>query len=84
MGLAAGPEKQVGRLVISNIGLMLSGALEAPVLDADTIVTENGRIVAVGKRADVDVGDARVVIDAHGCAVSPGLIDMQRRACSNQ
>jgi enamidase len=58
-----------------NIGLLLSGALEAPLLDADTIVAEGGRIVAVGKRADCDIGDARVVIDAHGCAVSPGLID---------
>jgi enamidase len=75
MALAAGPERQVGRLVVRNIGLMLSGALEAPVLDADTIVVEAGRIVAIGKRADVDAGDARVVIDAHGCAVAPGLID---------
>jgi len=53
MALAAGPEKQVGRLVVRNVGLMLSGALEAPVLDADTIVAEGGRILAVGKRADV-------------------------------
>src|ERR1700760_4402879 len=74
MALAAGPERQVGRLVIRNIGLMLSGALEAPVLDADTIVAEGGRIIAVGKQADIDT-DARVVIDAHGCAVAPGLID---------
>jgi enamidase len=75
MALAAGPERQVGRLVVRNVGLMLSGALEAPVLDADTLVAEGGRIVAIGKRADVDVGEAAVVIDAHGCAVAPGLID---------
>jgi enamidase len=75
MALAAGMDKQVGKLVVSNIGLLLSGALEAPILDADTIVAENGRITAVGRRADCDTGDARVVIDAHGCAVSPGLID---------
>ena len=75
MALAAGPEKQVGKLVIQNIGLMLSGALEDPILDADTIVAEDGRIVAVGRRADCDTGEARVTIDAHGCALSPGLID---------
>lgn len=75
MALAAGPEKQVGKLVVTNIGLLLSGALEAPILDADTIVAESGRIVAVGKRGDCDIGEARVTIDAHGCAVSPGLID---------
>jgi enamidase len=75
MAIAAGIEKQVGKLVVSNIGLLLSGALEAPILDADTIVAENGRITAVGRRADCDTKDARVAIDAHGCAVSPGLID---------
>jgi len=75
MALAAGPEKQVGKLVVTNIGLLLSGALEAPVLDADTIVAEAGRIVAVGKRLDCDTDGARVSIDAHGCAVAPGLID---------
>jgi enamidase len=75
MALAAGPEKQVGKLVVTNIGLLLSGALEAPILDADTIVAEGGRITAIGKRADCDIGDAWVTIDAHGCAVSPGLID---------
>ncbi len=75
MALTAGPERQTGKLVIGNIGLLLSGALEAPILDADTIVVEDGRIAAVGKRADCDIGDARVTIDAHGCAVSPGLID---------
>jgi enamidase len=75
MALAAGLEKQVGKLVVGNIGLLLSGALEAPILDADTIVAIGGHIVAIGKRADCDIGNARVVIDAHGCAVSPGLID---------
>jgi enamidase len=75
MGLAAGPETQHGRLVVRNIGLLLTGALEAPLLDADTIVAEGGKIVAVGRFADLDTGDARVTIDAHGCAVAPGLID---------
>ena len=42
---ATGPSK----LVIRNIGLMLSGALEKPILDADTIVAENGRITAIGR-----------------------------------
>jgi enamidase len=75
MALSAGPEKQSGKLVVTNIGLLLSGALEAPILDADTLVIEGGRISAIGKRADCDTGEARVTIDAHDCAVSPGLID---------
>jgi enamidase len=75
MALAAGPEKQVGKLVIRNVGLMLSGKLEAPILDADTVVAEDGRITAVGRAAECDTDAARVVIDAGSCALSPGLID---------
>ncbi len=75
MALGAGPETQQGRLLVRNIGLMLSGRLEEPILDADTLVAEAGRIVAVGRRADVDFGEAAVTIDAQGCAVCPGLID---------
>ncbi len=75
MAFAAGPEKQTGKLVVRNIGLLLTGKLEAPILDADTLVIEGGRITAVGKLADCDTGHATQIIDAHGCAVTPGLID---------
>ncbi len=75
MAIAAGPEKQLGKLVIRNIGLMLSGRLEEPILDADTIVAEGGRIAAVGREAACDTDGARVTVDARGCALSPGLID---------
>lgn len=75
MALAASPERQIGKLVIRNIGLLLSGKLEAPVLDADTIVAESGCITAVGRASDCDTANARVTIDAHGSALAPGLID---------
>ena len=63
------------KLVIRNIGLMLSGALENPILDADTLVAEDGRITAFGKEKDVDTEDAATTIDANGTALCPGLID---------
>ena len=63
------------KLVIKNIGLMLSGALEKPILDADTLVAEDGRITAFGKEKDVDTEDAATTIDANGTALCPGLID---------
>ena len=37
------------KLVIRNIGLLLSGAIEAPIRDADALVAENGRITAIGR-----------------------------------
>jgi enamidase len=64
-----------GRLVIRNIGLLLSGDLDRPILDADTIVADNGRISAVGRARNVDAGGASTTIDAKGTALAPGLID---------
>ena len=64
-----------GKLVVKNVGLMLSGALERPILDADTIVAVNGKITAVGKFKDLDTMNATTTIDAKGSPVAPGLID---------
>ncbi len=64
-----------GKLVIRNIGLMLSGALEQPILDADAIVAVDGRIVGVGRLKDLDTQGATTVVDANGAALAPGLID---------
>ena len=63
------------KLVVRNIGLMLSGDLESPVLDADTVVAENGRIAAVGREREVDTAGAGTVVDARGTTLCPGLID---------
>jgi enamidase len=70
---ADGPPK--GKLVIKNIGTLLSGELERPILDADTIVAVDGLIRAVGKAKDVDTEQADVTVDAKGTTVAPGLID---------
>ena len=63
------------KLVVRNVGLMLSGDLESPVLDADTVVAENGRIAAVGREKDLDTAGAGTVVDARGTTLCPGLID---------
>ena len=63
------------RLVIRNIGLLLSGDLERPILDADTVMAVDGKITAVGKKKDVDSYGATLVIDAKGTTLAPGLID---------
>jgi enamidase len=67
--------KAKSRLVIRNIGLLLSGDLQKPILDADTVVAVDGKITAVGKHKDVDTEGATLVIDAKGTTLGPGLID---------
>jgi enamidase len=63
------------KMVIRNIGLLLSGDLQRPILDADTVVCVGGKIAAVGKLRDLDVTGASMTIEARGCALAPGLID---------
>jgi enamidase len=64
-----------GKLVIRNIGLVLSGDIVQPVHDADTIVVVDGRITGYGWHGEVDTDAAEVIIDAKGTTVAPGLID---------
>ncbi len=63
------------KLVVGNIGMILTGDLASPRIDGDTIVAENGRITAVGRAGDFDLDGATTEIDAHGVTVCPGLID---------
>ncbi len=64
-----------GKVVIKNIGLLLSGDIDRPILDADTIVVHDGLITAVGREKDCDIAGATTTIDVHHTCVAPGLID---------
>jgi enamidase len=63
------------RLVIRNIGQILSGRIEEPLIDGDCVVCEGDRILAVGRAQDLDTAGATTVIDAKGVTLCPGLID---------
>ena len=67
--------ESAGKVVIRNIGLLLSGDIDQPILDADTIVSVDGIITAVGKEKDCDISHAKTVIDARKTCIAPGLID---------
>ena len=69
--VASGPT----RLVIRNIGLLLSGDIANPILDADTLLAVDGRIAAIGREKDIDPTGATTLIDANGTTLTPGLID---------
>ena len=80
-GYAAMTAEQAGKpttgtkLVIRNIGLLLTGDLQRPILDADAVVARDGHIVAIGKERELDCHGATNIIDANGTALVPGLID---------
>ncbi len=63
------------KLVIRNIGLILSGKLEQPLIDGDCILVEGNRITTIGRETEIDTDQADVVVDAQGTTLAPGLID---------
>ncbi|MEL6520088.1 MAG: amidohydrolase family protein [Pseudomonadota bacterium] len=63
------------KLVIRNIGLMLSGNIDSPIIEADCLIAIDGKISAFGKGVDLDTDGATTVVDAHGVTLAPGLID---------
>lgn len=58
-----------GRLLIRNIGVMLTGDLAQPLGQSDCLLIEDGLIAGFAE------APADKVIDAQGCAVGAGLID---------
>ncbi|NVN38062.1 amidohydrolase family protein [Komagataeibacter swingsii] len=75
MSLFSPAPSSARKTVIRNIGLLLSGMLEQPVLDADTIIVVDGKIKEIKKEKDCDTDNGNSIIDAMGVTVTPGLID---------
>lgn len=65
----------MSKLVIRNIGQILSGKLEVPIFDGDCLIAVDGKISAWGAEADLDCEGADTVVDAMGVTLAPGLID---------
>ena len=63
------------KLVIRNIGQILSGKMEDPILDGDCLIAIDGKISGWGRESDLDCEGATGEIDAHGVTLAPGLID---------
>ena len=63
------------KLVIKNIGMILSGKFEDPIYDGDCVVCVDGKISTWGYEKDLDTDDATTVVDGMGVTLAPGLID---------
>jgi len=62
----------MGRVLIKNIGTIVTGDLNKPKMDGDSILIENGVISKIGSEADIN---SDIIIDAKGMDIMPGLID---------
>ncbi|MBI4271560.1 MAG: amidohydrolase family protein [Candidatus Rokubacteria bacterium] len=62
-------------LGLVNVGALATGVLGAPRNDAESLLAEDGRIVALGAASATGAARADVVVDCRGTTVIPGLID---------
>jgi len=60
-------------IALTNLGKIVSGDLENPLAEGDTVIVENGKIKDVGRGLNVEGCD--VVYDCNGMVLTPGLID---------
>jgi enamidase len=65
----------MARLLIKNIGTLVSGDSFHPILEANALFIEGGVIQAIGKEKDLDIKGVDQVMDVGGMTVTPGLID---------
>ena len=60
---------------IVNIGTLVSGDCRKGLLDADTILIQDGKIARIGKSRKTDISGADHLVDMKEMVVAPGLID---------
>ena len=63
------------KLVVKNIGMILSGKMEEPIFDGDCLIAQDGKIQSWGKESEMNTADAKTTVDAQGVTLAPGLID---------
>lgn len=63
------------KLMIKNIGSLVSGDISNPLLNADTLIIEGGLIQSIGNEKALNITGVDQVMDVGGMTVTPGLID---------
>lgn len=62
----------MGSTLVKNVKLMLSGDVNSPIIEANSLVIQDGKISSIGNDLNTSTD---IIIDAGGGAVCPGLID---------
>lgn len=65
----------MSNMLIRNIGAIVSGDYDQPLLEGDAVLVLGGKISGVGRAADLQPDVPVTVIDANGATLTPGLID---------
>lgn len=63
------------KTIIKNIGVIATGDINVPIIEGNTIVIEEGIIVAIGGEELLESVDDAIIIDAKKTTLMPGLFD---------
>ena len=65
----------MSKVLLNNIGTIVSGDISAPILKGNAILIEDGKFKMIGQESDLDVKGVQTKIDCAGTTVTPGLFD---------
>ncbi|UCF72913.1 MAG: amidohydrolase family protein [Deltaproteobacteria bacterium] len=71
----------MAKILLKNIGTILSGDITNPVLEGDSILIDGPTIAAVGREGDLNTMDVEKVLDINRATVAPGFIDSHCHVC---
>ena len=65
----------MSKVLLKNIGTIVSGDISNPFLKGNAILIEDGKFKQIGQEGDLDTNDVQTTIDCAGITVTPGLFD---------
>lgn len=65
----------MSKVLLKNIGTIVSGDILNPILTGDAILIEKGKVKKIGREPELTVAAADKTIDCAGTTVTPGLFD---------
>lgn len=69
------PGKKEANVLIHNIGILVSGDIENPILDADAVLIKDGLVERIGSYEELKKESVDLDIDIRGMTLCPGLFD---------
>lgn len=71
----------MSKVLLKNIGTLLSGDINNPVLGGNAVIIDGSEIASIGIEGELKTEGIETVIDINGATVAPGLIDSHCHVC---
>ena len=65
----------MSKVLLNNIGTLVSGDIYNPILEGNAILIQDGKIKQIGQEGDFAAAGVKTTLDCAGTTVTPGLFD---------